>query len=500
MFVLLASLAASYLATLTLYRLLFHPLHRYPGPALAALTNWYGKYYSLVEGGQLVYKIEKLHELYGPVIRIGPNTLHFNDRRAYHDIYTHGSSLTKEPRFYHGFGAHARQSSLAFCEPQDSKNRRSLLAPLFSRQAIIKLEYAVQTKVDQLIDILEEHYGSPESSVKMSVAYRSLTTDIITDYCFSDSANVLADWKFSHPIVQSTRDRIRRMWIQIYFPFLIDLVMSAPQKILLCLFPDFRSFVEMHERYERQIDRYISNPEEMSTADHETIYHHLLSPKDPKMRPSKTSLIHEAFMLVAAGSETVASTCTVGTYYALQEPSIRLRLTEELREAWPDKGRPLSFTALEKLPYLTAVIKESLRMAIGPIHPLPRVVGRETPEIGGLRLPPGTIVETSTFFMHTNPEVFNDPLIFNPERWLVKDTSEMMLDFVPFSKGPRQCIALNLAWSELYLILGNIFRKLEIKPVKENAQADMTLGKILDYVAPLWEKSHYEVFVNQVKD
>ncbi|KIK65683.1 hypothetical protein GYMLUDRAFT_159069 [Collybiopsis luxurians FD-317 M1] len=472
MIILLASLSFCYLAVLVLYRVFFHPLHKYPGPIVAAITGWYEVYYNIVQNGGLVSEIERLHKLYdeyfhlslSPVVRVGPNALHFNDRRAYHDIYTHGATLVKEPHFYRGFTAHAPQSSVGFSDPQKAKNRRNLLASSFSRQAVMKLEYTIQSKVDQLIAIIQKHYNSPDTSVKISAAYRSLTTDVITDYCFANSTDTLADPNFSHPIVQSTRDRIKRAWVQIYFPFIIHLVTSAPRTLVLWFFPSFTTYMEMKTRYERQIDSFLNDPEALSTVGRETVYHHLLEPKDPELRPSRASLIHEAFILVSAGSDTVGHACTVGTYYALKDRLISSKLAEELKEAWPEGGRPLNFTALEKLPYLTAFIKEALRMSIGVIHPLPRIVGQKTPEIFGLRIPPGTIVEMSAYFMHMNPEIFKDPHTFNPDRWLDGNNNDMMLDLVTFSKGPRQC----LAWSELYLILGNVFRKLNLKLVGEN--------------------------------
>ncbi|KIK56939.1 hypothetical protein GYMLUDRAFT_145791, partial [Collybiopsis luxurians FD-317 M1] len=437
-----------YLAALVLYRLFFHPLHKFPGPVLAALTNWYEIYYNIIHEGGLPAEIERLHKLYGPVIRIGPNTLHFNDRRAYHDIYTHGTTLVKEPGFYHGFMAHAPESSVVFSDPQQVKNRRGLLAPSFSRQAVMKLEHNIQRKVNQLITILEEHHNSPDSGAGISLAYHSLATDIITDYCFANSTNTLADPNFSHPLAIEGQNLLKRIWIQVYFPFTVHLIFTLPKSFISWLFPAFTTFMDVQEKFEQQIDSLISNPDILSTT----------------LRPSRTSLIHEAFTLIGAGSDTVEHVCSVGTFFALQDYSIRRQLAEELRDAWPDKGRPLSFTALEKLPYLTAFIKESLRMSIGAIHPMPRVVGQETPEMAGLKIPPGTIVGMSSYFMHMNPEVFDDPFTFKPDRWLVEDTSEMMLDLVPFSKGPRVC----LAWSELYIILGNIFRRLDLSLADEN--------------------------------
>ncbi|KAJ3991848.1 cytochrome P450 [Lentinula boryana] len=412
-------LAGLGLSALAFYRLFFHPLHKYPGPILAALTDWYELYYNIVEGGALITKIDDLHNLH-------ETQLLFNERHAYHDIYTYGSTLVKDPGFYFGFMAHGPQGLVSTCDPEDAKNRRSLLGPMFSRRAVLELEFTVQ--------------------LKMAMAYRSITTDVITEYCFAESANTLTPG-FDHPI---------QIWIQRHFPFLNSLTSKAPQKLVRWLLPGYKSYVEMKNQYERQIDGLLKNPDSLSGTNHETIYHHLLNPKNQAPLSRKT-LVDEAFTLVGAGSETVGGVCTVGTFYALKNRTIYRKLLEELCKAWPDKDMPMSYLALEKLPYLTAFIKEALRFSIGVCHPLPRIVGAST-EIGGYRIPSGTVVEMSPVFLHMNPDVFPDPYTFNPDRWLTGSTSEMVLDLAPFSKGPRIC----LAWCELYLIFGNIFRNLKM--------------------------------------
>ncbi|KAJ3751758.1 cytochrome P450 [Lentinula raphanica] len=494
----LVYLLVVYLVANAIYRLYFHPLRKYPGPVFAALSSWYEAYYNIIEKGNLVVELERLHKLYGPVIRIGPNTLHFNYRQAYHDIYTHGLTLVKDREFYHSTVSHAPQGSVGICDRQESRNRRALLAPLFSRRAVTELEYTIQEKINELIALLKEHHDSPSTSVHMSAAYRALTIDVITSYCFAESTNALASG-FGNYDLASIRETLNRLWIQRHFPFILKLASFAPQR-LLRLFPDFDSFVEMSAQYERQIDHLMNHPEEFSKVEHETIYHHLLQPQKGQVRPSKTALIQEAITLVGAGSDTVGNTCTVGTFYAVKNPDIQRRLVEELREAWPDKDRPLSYVTLEKLPYLTAFIKEALRFSIGVIHPLPRVVESQTPEIGGLKLPPGTIVEMSTQFLHMNPDVFPEPLVFNPDRWLADNTDEMMQDLAPFSKGPRMCLGINLAWSELYLILANVFRKLNLTQVNhKDAIADYSHWDHVDYFSTVWQ-GDYEVTVDELHE
>ncbi|KAF5389775.1 hypothetical protein D9757_006013 [Collybiopsis confluens] len=488
MFALVAPALLSYFTAVSLYRLYFHPLRKFPGPVLAALTAWYEGYFNLVLGGKFVVELERLHKLHGPVVRVGPNTLHFNDKNAYHDIYAIGK---KDSGFYRGFLRHAQQSSAVLSDPQEVKNRRNLLAPSFSRQAVMKLEYTIQKKVDQLVNALENNHNTFGSSAQLALAYHSLTSDIITDYCFADSTDTLSDPEFCHPLTVETRELFKRVWVAVNFPFIVDFVVHAPRDLVLWLFPSFVSYVDAKERYERQIDNYLANPETLSSTDHETIYTHLLDPKNPEMRPSKTSLVHEAFTLVGAGSDTVGHTCTVGTYFGLSDPLVKRRLAEELRDAWPDKSRPMNFAALEKLPYLTAFVKESLRTSIGALHPMPRVTGPGITDIAGRKIPSGTIVGMSTFFLHMDPEVFKDPHTFNPDRWLAEDTSKMMANFVPFQKGPRQCIGVNLAWAETYLILGNIFRKLDLSLVGET---EYFPGPVLAALT-----SWYEAYFNLVQ-
>ncbi|KAJ3752765.1 cytochrome P450 [Lentinula raphanica] len=458
-FQLVSTLLLIYIGTLTLYRLYFHPLRKYPGPLLAALTDWYELYYNIVKGGALVTEIEKLHKFYGrPVIRIGPNTLHFNDRRAYHDIYTNGSAFVKEPGFYLSFIAHASQGLLATCDPGEARIQKSLLGPLFSRRAVLALESTIQ--VDQLIALIQDHYSSQDSGFQMNLAYRSVAMDLITKYCFAQSADTLVPG-FRHPTQRSIEDFFKRIWFERHFPFLTGFACKMPRTLVGWLLPRFKSYIDMKAALEHQIDRLKRNPDLISLAEHETIYHRLLNPKN-QVAPSRKMLVDQAFTLIGAGSDTIGNVCTVGTFYALKNGSISQKLTMELYEAWPDGSKPLSLTTLEKLPYLTAFIKEALRFSIGVIHPMPRQANT-TEEIAGYQIPPGTIVEMSTVFLHMNPDVFRKPYTFDPDRWLTEDADKMNQDFAPFSKGPRMCIGLNLAWCELYLILGNMFRKLNMK-------------------------------------
>lgn len=85
-----------------LYMRYIHPLSAYPGPLLASLTNFWKAYW--VYKLTLHEKLVELHLLYGPVVRIGPNHLHFWNSEAIAPIYKAGRTMGKT-EFYHAFTA-----------------------------------------------------------------------------------------------------------------------------------------------------------------------------------------------------------------------------------------------------------------------------------------------------------------------------------------------------------------------------------------------------------
>jgi cytochrome P450 len=445
-----------WLTGLIVSRLLFHPLRKFPGDKLAALTGWYREYYDLAKDGDWVEQLGRLHRKYGPVVRVAPNELHFSDPKVFRDIYTSGSKLTKDPAFYHSFDGD--ESSFTLTDPNLAKIRRKVLEPLFSRRAVLKLEVVVQEKVDTLVDQLMAYKDEP---VNMSLAFRSTTLDIITSYSFDRSYGALTFPSFQHPLLVCMQAGVHAPSLFKAFPIahrIFPLLLRVAKNN-----PVIKGFAETRARMSAQIEELLADPGSLDRADHEIIYHHLMTPQPSKGQPeipTKKSLLEEAMNLMFAGSDTVGNATTFGTFLVLSHERVYSKLFNELKEAWPDKNQPMRYEVLEKLPYLTAVIKESVRMAHGVVTPLPRVVPEPSAQIGGMTIPAVTTVSIGFTFILDNADIFSDPMSFMPERWLQPNSRELENYLVSFSRGPRSCIGINLAWCELYLIFGNVFRKL----------------------------------------
>lgn len=70
----------------------------------------------------------------------------------------------------------------------------------------------------------------------------------------------------------------------------------------------------------------------------------------------------------------------------------------------------------------------------------------------------------TSLLIHYDEDVFPEPKVFRPERWIENPRLDKYL--VAFSRGSRQCIGINLAYAELYLALASIFRRYGSKEVK----------------------------------
>jgi cytochrome P450 len=178
------------------------------------------------------------------------------------------------------------------------------------------------------------------------------------------------------------------------------------------------------------------------------VFDTLLSPDPSKGQytPSDDGLEADACLMFVAGTDTTSNTLVQGTYHVLSDPSIHAALKKELHDAMPNHDSPmLSWQALENLPYLRGVVKESLRFAYGVPGRVPRVVPAGGATLAGRRIPEGTSVAAAAYTYHTLDTLFPDALAFRPERWIDEkggQDQELESKLLSFSKGPRGCLGM----------------------------------------------------------
>lgn len=145
------------------------------------------------------------------------------------------------------------------------------------------------------------------------------------------------------------------------------------------------------------------------------------------------------------------------SYHVAANPHVQAKLLQDLKTVMPHPDSTAELRKLESLQYLTAVLQEGLRLAVPVSHRIVRIFQKKTLIYDGKVIPPGTAVGMTPFLIHQDEDIFPEPHMFRPERWLGDENLHRYL--LAFSRGPRSCTGINLAWAELYLVIAKIFRQ-----------------------------------------
>ncbi|KAF9259804.1 cytochrome P450 [Marasmius fiardii PR-910] len=333
-------------------------------------------------------------------------------------------------------------STFAEMDPKEHAIIRGMIAPFFSRRSVLALEGVIQGRIDRLIQqLLQNHQTLP---VDMNLAFRSATLDIITLYTFGISINTVSTPLFQHPVLLDSDKHARNKWIFKHFPFIKNLMMILPSSFAAVM--GKKASFNFVKEITKLVDDALDGREESDSRLNRNIYHTLLSDSTGSTkklsRLNRRWLIGEGQNLRGAGSDTVGNTCTIGARYILSDMRVLRKLQHELDTAWQDKNDNYPLDQLERIPYLTAVIKESLRLAHGVVTPMPRIVPDAGLVIAGHLVPVGTSVAVGNTFVHMNPTIFPNPTRFFPERWLQEGHHKMERYLVAFGKGSRSCLGI----------------------------------------------------------
>tara|TARA_R110002060_G_scaffold65132_3_gene74142 strand:+ start:1 stop:1347 length:1347 start_codon:yes stop_codon:yes gene_type:complete len=201
-------------------------------------------------------------------------------------------------------------------------------------------------------------------------------------------------------------------------------------------------------------------------------FHYLLNSKDSVTGKTFTTeqLQADSALIIAAGSDGVAVTLAACMFYLLNDPHAMKRLTEEIREIFLSVEE-ISNPKLGSLPYLHACLEETLRMSLPKPSSLPREVLKGGLLIDGYLIPQGINVGSPLYVIHHDPDMFPEPWVFRPERWISssstgvtpEDVSAAKAAYAPFLIGPMNCIGKNISYITLKLALAHLLLKHEVK-------------------------------------
>ncbi|UPW00672.1 cytochrome P450 [Halorussus gelatinilyticus] len=180
-----------------------------------------------------------------------------------------------------------------------------------------------------------------------------------------------------------------------------------------------------------------------------------------------------------AGHETTATALTYVCWLLAGNPNVRERLDAELDSVLGD--RDPTFADVPNLDYTEQVVEEALRL-YPPVYALYREA-REPTVLGGYRVPADATLQLATYSIQRDERWWDAPDEFRPERWDseagdVSNDGRPEYAYFPFGGGPRHCIGMRFAMTELQLVLATLARRVEFERVTE--KLDLSMGLTLD--------------------
>jgi len=192
----------------------------------------------------------------------------------------------------------------------------------------------------------------------------------------------------------------------------------------------------------------------------------------------EVDLVDEFAMFTLGSMDTTSHAITFASYFHLNCPESQKKLPQEVNEIFKDLSQ-VSMDSLNKMDYMTAVLKETLRMAA----PLPNFLPRQATEdhkLGDLDIRAGTIVVVAGVTNNFDPEYHDDPNTFNPERWLDEksktrqSTSKNAYISLPFSTGARSCSGREMGIALVRIVFGLFVKKFNYQYTDKNYEMVFT--------------------------
>ena len=173
-----------------------------------------------------------------------------------------------------------------------------------------------------------------------------------------------------------------------------------------------------------------------------TMVHAIVQSDLPPEEKTLRHVSEDVATVTGAGFEMTASAVRLILFHVFSNTEILGRLRAELESVAAAPTVTILLKTLEKLPYLTAVINEGLRLSPAIATRATRVHDQDL-LYGKWRIPAGTPVGMTTYLMHTDETLYPEPLQFMPDRWLGDNAgASAAATFAPFGRGTRMCLGM----------------------------------------------------------
>ncbi|RAH40560.1 cytochrome P450 [Aspergillus brunneoviolaceus CBS 621.78] len=459
----LALALVPYYIGFAIYNVFFHPLRRYPGPRLMAVSRL-----PIVFGvmtGHSTGWINQMHAKYGPVVRVAPDELSYASASAWKDIYgshpARPGGMPRDMTFFRSVEDQNGIHSILSANNEDHARMRRLYAQALSKRALAQQEPLILGHVNRMMEKLALA-AAQKQPVDIVDMFNFTLFDVVCDLQFGESLHLLDDPTY-HPWVRSHLGVIRSASLLaslIEFPILRILFnLTLPRLVKT----ERESYFQMlNARLDHRLSAGVKRPD---------LVHFVMEARTEADGISEGELRATAPIIMMAGSETSSTALSGWMAHMLQQPEMLRQVQHEVRAKYRS-SEDISMQTLKDLPLLDACIKEALRAYAAVPGILPRIVPAPGATISGDWVPEGTRVYVTPLAAFRSAANFHEPERFAPERWFTQPEKQYAQDqrdaCKPFSVGTRDCVGREMAQYMMLLILCNLILHFDFETVPAN--------------------------------
>jgi cytochrome P450 len=358
-----------------------------------------------------------------------------------HAVLTDRKDLLDKGRFYDKVRP-LTGNGVIHAYGDEHRRQQAMIKPAFHRDEITRY-------IEVMREVTEEKTAGWRAGARIPVdkAMRDITF------------NILARTMFGSVVDRRAHEELARI-----LPTVLEAIMwrtvspgDTLEKLPLPMNRRFdRAFAELREAISRVMLAY----REGATAEpgRAGMLAMLLAARDETTGEGMTDeeLCNQIVSVTMAGSETAATAMAWLFYELARHPEIEERVREEVLDVVGE--RDFTMADVGHLPYNRRVLQELMRVR-QPILVISRRAVRDFP-LGGGHVKAGTELFYSPYATHRDPELFPDPLRFDPDRWLDRSPASLPKGaYTPFGAGPRHCIGEQFAWAMMHVVLGTVIRR-----------------------------------------
>ncbi|KAK4151661.1 cytochrome P450 [Chaetomidium leptoderma] len=480
-------------------------LTRIPGPRLAALSNiWQARH---VRNGRVHELGKTLHNIYGPVVRVGPNEIWFTSEGGFKKIYSAGNGYEKsgfylataliKPSLDWRLNAHF-PDTLDFLSEFDVKRyrlQRRLIGPLYLTSNIKKFESAVDGVIEAAVAELRALNGA-EVDLKewMHIIAVECLGAVVLSWSPGYIKNRSDGGTSTHSYLGWKRKSVFGLFPTItkmsFYSRTLGRAFSNVWGLTYKTPKNFKTFfTPVYQKASKRIASALRGPRQPGGAktDHRNdLLTDLIQLHKERPEFNETYLRRLAVTNFGAGHETMCSALTAAMAMIGSHPDVQHRVQQEVRHTTTTTtpapgGGTLTYDNAVRLRYTQASIKEAQRL-----HPVIGMsLSRKVPASGlslhGYFFPAGTTVGCHPVALHRNPDVFGvDADEYRPDRWLQEEEEEgparvraMERINLTWGGGSRACPGRHLAELVVYKVVPALLREFDLEVTAMPAEGEM---------------------------